>query len=499
MSNLAMASRPVVFAISSAPSDLSPFFSTDGNSQNINRLVHLTLTDFNKDMSFECRLCTSYSEKMEEGKHLLRFKLRKDVKFWDGTTVTAKDVRKTWLYFAKDKKIKSIFRFAFANIEDVIIHNDYDVELVYKKFSLENLSNLNLFKIIKLENLDKDGFVKKKPEYHEIIGAGPYRFGKVGALEVNLKSLQGKSDFIFKVVKDETTLALKIINKEVDLSLSNISPRKYLWLKKNSKKGLNFWELPSTNYNYMGINHRKEGLNDRRVRKALSLLVPRKDLMNYKFKGTVKLSSSLFSSAFKDLYLGEATEKYDPEQAIKLLNEAGYVKGKSGYLEKNGKIFSIDWKASSNKAIVEIVETMKTYYEKVGIKVELTVQEWGTFMRGVKSGSFDIIVGRWIGFTGPDMLKYIFHSASVPPKGANRGHFINKEFDKYIDLATTELDEKKRNIYYKEALKIANKEYSYINLWHPNIVWVGRSCIKNLSLQPNGSFLPLLSIESQCE
>ncbi len=142
---------------------------------------------------------------------------------------------------------------------------------------------------------------------------------------------------------------------------------------------------------------------------------------------------------------------------------------------------------------------MKTYFEKVGIRVEMTVQEWGTFMRGVKSGSFDIIVGRWIGFTGPDMLKYIFYSKSIPPKGANRGHFLNKDFDKYIDLATSELNVKKRNFYYKEALKIANSEYSYINLWHPNVIWIGRNCIKNLSLQPNGSFLPLLAIESECE
>jgi len=500
LANVTQAKKTVVLALSSSPSNLSPFFSTDGNSQNINRLVHITLTDFNKDMTFECRLCTSYSEKVIKKKHYLRFKLRNDIKFWDGSIVTAHDVRKTWQYFAKDKTIKSIFRFAFGHIEDVIVHNDFDVEFVYDKFSLENLSNLNLFKIIKLKDLNKEGFVNNKPKYSDIIGAGPYKFGEVGALEVNLIALdKTKPNLQFKVVKDETTLALKIINKEIDLSLANISPRKYLWLKNNGSKGLNFWEIPSTNYNYMGINHRKEGLNNKKVRKALSLLVPREDLIKYKFKGTVQLSTGLFSSAFKDMFLDENIDSYAPAKAIQLLKEAGYEKGKSGYLEKDGKIFKLDWKVSSNKSIVEIVETIKGYFEKVGIKVEMTVQEWGTFMRGVKQGNFDIIVGRWIGFTGPDMLKYIFYSKSVPPKGANRGHFINMEFDKNIDLATTELNVKKRNFYYKEALKIANNEYSYINLWHPNVIWIGRNCIKNLKLQPNGSFLPLLAIESQCE
>lgn len=491
--------KEVILALSSSPANLSPFFSTDGNSQNINRLVHMTLTDFNSKMKFECRLCETFSESIIKNRHHIKFKLRSDIKFWDGSTVKAQDVKNTWKYFAKDKKIKSIFRFAFSSIKNVIVHNETEVEIIFEKFDLDNLSNLNLFKIIKLNKLDENGYVEEKPSLTEIIGAGPYRFGKTSALEIELIPTNPKrAKFIFKVVKDETTLALKILNKEVDLSLANISPRKYEWLKKSKNKGLSFWEKPSTNFIYMGINHRKPELKDVRVRKALSHLIPRLDLMNYKFKNTVQLSSSMFSSAFNGLYLGEKFDKRSPELAKKLFNEAGFKKGKSGYLEKNGKVFEIDWKVSSNKAILETVETIKGYFEKAGIKVTTTVQEWGTFMRGIKTGQFDITIGRWMGFTGPGMLKYVFHSKSLPPKGANRGYYVNKEFDSLLDLATTELNEEKRNFYYKKALKLANNDYSYINLWHPNVIWAGRDCIKNLEIQSNGSFLPLLKLESHC-
>ena len=105
-------SKSYKVAISSSPSNLSPFFSTDANSQNINRLVHLSLVDFDLQMKPVCRLCTSYEEIRKGANYSIKFKLRKDIKFWDGAKVSAKDILASWKYFTETKKIKSIFRFA---------------------------------------------------------------------------------------------------------------------------------------------------------------------------------------------------------------------------------------------------------------------------------------------------------------------------------------------------------------------------------------------------
>ncbi len=66
-------------AISAAPNNLNPFFSTDANSQNINRLVHKSLIDFNQKMQFECKACRTYSESMVGSKQVLKFSLREDL------------------------------------------------------------------------------------------------------------------------------------------------------------------------------------------------------------------------------------------------------------------------------------------------------------------------------------------------------------------------------------------------------------------------------------
>ncbi len=480
-------------AISSAPNNLSPFYSTDANSQNINRLVHLSLVDFNSDMIFQCVACESFTEKMESEKHVLVFKLKKDLTFSDNSPITSKDVVSSWKLYAQNAEINSTFKGAFEVIEDIRVKNDYEFEIVYKNFSLENLSNLSLLKIIKLKLAPRSEFPAE-----EIISAGAFTISKIEPLEIEINPR--KTDMpklVFKVVKDETTLALKLINNEIDLSVANMSPRKVDWLR-NQGKNLKVWERESGNYLFLGLNHKRELLQDIRVRKALSHLIPRNDLLKYKLKNTSKLATSMFSKAFAEMYKSREVDQYDPNLATKLLIEAGFKKNKNGFFEKNGKIFELDWKVSNNKASIEVVEVIKNYFEKAGIKVTMTIQEWGTFMSNFKGGKFDIVISQWVGFTGPEMLRFVFHTENTPPKGGNRISFSHPEFDKVVDLATTELNPSKRIELYRQAEEVVNKNYAYLHLWHPNVVWVGKSCLGNFDLEPNGSFNPLLKTGSSC-
>lgn len=490
----AYAGDKITIAISSAPNNLVPFYSTDANSQNINRLVHKALLDFNEKMQPQCRACSTFEERFEGDKQILKFRLRPDLTFHDNSPVTSEDVLKSWEYYAKNKDIASTFSDSFENLREMKILDKHTIEIVFSPFSLENVSNLGLLKILK---------VKKMPalnlEPSDVTGCGDYVLKKVSPLEIVVEPRDSVSNtFIFKVVKDETTLALKLINGEIDLSVANMSPRKINWLRERADQ-LQVWEIPSGNYQYMGLNHKREKFNDLRVRKAISHLVPRNDLLKYKLKNTAVLSSGMFSPAFADLYEASPIDNYDPQKASALMIEAGWKKNRKGFLEKNGSLFDIDWKVSNNKSSIEVAEVMQHFLEKAGFKVNISIQEWGTFMSSFKSGNFDIVVGQWIGFTGPDMMKFVFHSQSVPPTGGNRTTYNNPVFDKVIDAAVTETNAVKRKQLYKQALAIINQDYAYINLWHPNIIWIGSRCLKNLSLEPTGGFYPLLKLQKSHE
>lgn len=482
-------SEKINVAISAAPNNLNPFFSTDANSQNINRLVHMALIDFNQKMQFVCKACTSFEEKIIGTKQVLKFKLRDDLTFSDGSPVTADDVKRSWEYYAKNNTIKSTFMGAFETIEKVEVSDKLNLTITFSSFSLENLSNLALLKIVKLNLPIKDSL-----EATDVVGCGDYVITSIGPLEIVVTPKdKSKITFVFKVVKDETTLALKLINKEIDLSVANMSPRKVEWLKKQSLN-LHVWEIPSGNFLFMGLNHKREIFKDNRVRKAISLLIPRNDILKYKLKNTAVLSVGMFSPAFVDMYDPSPIEAYDVAQARQLLKEAGYAKNAKGILEKDGKELEIDWKVSNNKASIEVVEVIQHFLEAEGFKVKLSVQEWGTYMSAFKGGKFDIVIGQWIGFTGPDMLKFVFHSKNTPPKGGNRISYNNPEFDRVVDTATIETNSDKRTNLYKKALKIINDDYAYVNLWHPNVIWIGSDCLKNMEIEPTGGFYPMLKI-----
>lgn len=485
--------KPVRIAISSSPSNLSPFFSTDGNSQNILRLIHTSLIDFNKKMQVTCRLCISFKEWKSDGKHHIRFLLKKNTKFYDGSLLTSKDVKKSWQYYTDNKKIKSIFRFAFGNIEKILIHSDYDVELIYKNFDMSNLTNLTLFKIIKIYNYNK----KEKIEVKDIISAGLYKVGVSEEMKIDLLSLNQKSPNLnFIVVKDETTLALKLMGGEVDLSLANISPRKLQWLKSEENIKLNFSEELGSNYKYLGINHNQKYLKNKNIRKALYSLIPREKIIKYKLKSTAVLSTGLFSKAFADYY---RVPKIDTKvSAHKILKSEGYTLNSDNFYSKNNEVIKLSIRTSSNKSAVEVATVISHYFNHSGIKTDIITSEWGSFMKALKSGRFDLVLGQWIGFAGPEMLKSTFHSESMPPKGLNRGRFSNKEFDNYINLSVNSLNKEKRLKNYHLAMDIVDEELPYMNLWHPNIIWISRKCIKFNGVYPNGSFLALLPIENNC-
>ncbi len=490
----AHAGDKITIAISSAPNNLVPFYSTDANSQNINRLVHKALIDFNEKMQFQCRACSSFEERFEGDKQILKFHLKKDLTFHDGSPVEATDVVRSWEYYAKNKAIASTFSDSFENLKEMNVLDKHTIEIVFSPFSLENASNLGLLKIMKLKKPSGENL-----EPSDVVGCGDYVLNSISPLEIVVSPRdQSKNTFVFKVVKDETTLALKLINKEIDLSVANMSPRKINWLREKADQ-LQVWELPSGNYQYMGLNFKREKFDDLNVRKAISHLVPREDLLKYKLKNTAVLSSGMFSPAFAELYEPGTIDSYDPQLAQKLLTAAGWTRNSKGILQKNGAEFDIDWKVSNNKSSIEVAEVMQHYLQKAGFKVSISIQEWGTFMSSFKSGNFDIVVGQWIGFTGPDMMKFVFHSKSTPPTGGNRTSYSNPEFDKVIDSAVTETNSAKRKQLYKKALAIINQDYAYINLWHPNIIWVGSRCLKNLSLEPTGGFYPLLTMQKSHE
>ncbi len=494
----------VKIALSSSPTQLNPLFSTDSNSQNINRLLHISLIEVGPNLEIECRLCSDFEEintinNKGEKIYKVRMKIKDNFKFWNGQLVTINDVIESWKYFTSEEdQFKSPFRFAFQKILNIskIPNTTNEILIEYQQYEPDHLVNLTLLKIVRLE---KNRIENSAKEFN-FVGSGPYKISNEDSSEILLvpneyypsdtfENKAEKFQIKFKFIKDETTLALKLINGEIDLSLSEISPRKLEFLLKDKK--LKKWSRVGSNVQYIGINHKNPTLQILEVRKALHLLTPRKELLQYKLKETGVLSHSIMSPAFKSIFIDNSLDEYDPNLASLMLDKLGLLpkKHNDGFYR-----FKINWRVNSNRSSIELAENIAHFWQKAQIKVNFIIQEWGTFYRGFKNGDYDVVSASWVGIAGPEMLRSTFHSDNFTPNGNNRGFYKNKLVDDILDSALKSASTFKRDDLYKKAQVELQKDLPYIFLWHPNITWIGKNCYEIPNLYSNGSFMALLNL-----
>ncbi len=134
----------------------------------------------------------------------------------------------------------------------------------------------------------------------------------------------------------------------------------------------------------------------------------------------------------------------------------------------------------------------------VGIQLDIRSFESATFFSDVTHGEFQFYSLRWVGGNeDPDMFELVFHSARIPPNGANRGAYANPRVDALIDQARRESKPNTRKQLYAEIQGILADELPYINLWYQDNVVVATKRVTNLTLNSSGSYDFLKTAELQ--
>jgi len=231
--------------------------------------------------------------------------------------------------------------------------------------------------------------------------------------------------------------------------MDNISAEQYTEIKDRNFVCYNY---PGQSFTVMGFNFKSELFRDRRVREAISYSIVRNIMVTHLLHGLGSISTGPVNTIMSDWYNRDVkTYPFDPKKAETLLKEAGWYKGESGFLEKNGKIFYFKLATNRGDRLRErIVTVIQQNLLQTGIAVDTVFMEKNEFLEKICTGSLD----SWcIDFTGeaidPDSMFYYFHSSTGPELG-NYGSYSNKEIDKLLFLGRRESDrEKRKKIYYK--------------------------------------------------
>jgi peptide/nickel transport system substrate-binding protein len=129
-----------------------------------------------------------------------------------------------------------------------------------------------------------------------------------------------------------------------------------------------------------------------------------------------------------------------------------------------------------------------------GIALNIRSAEFGTFYSDVTKGAFQMYVLKWVGSNeDPDIFRYMYSSASFPPKGANRGHYVNARIDALLAEAATEVGtaqevQARRRANYVEVQKILAEEMPSIPLWYPDNEVMHTARLQGVVSQRDGNF-----------
>ncbi|MGB5541152.1 MAG: ABC transporter substrate-binding protein, partial [Gammaproteobacteria bacterium] len=176
---------------------------------------------------------------------------------------------------------------------------------------------------------------------------------------------------------------------------------------------------------------------------------------------------------------------HDPERARALLRQAGYS------LERP---LVLDYKTSTDPVRLRIATIIQQQLAEVGINMQLSSYDWGTFFGDIKAGNFQMYSLMWVGIKTPDIFRYAFHSRSLPPAGANRGRFADAAVDRIIEQAEQGATLAEQGTGYRAVQARLVEQLPYVPLWYEDHVYAARNTITGYRLASDGNYDGLLQV-----
>ena len=488
----------VVVILESSPNNLDLRQGTDAQSERVGGLIFDALVKKDGHFNLAPWLATSWEQ---PDALTWVFHLRDGVRFQDGRPLEAADVvwtieslidpKVAGLITAKSGNFGAVDRAEARNRLTVVVHMKRpDAGLLF------NMSD-GLFGVVPRGSGSDFGL--------HPVGSGPYRFvSQVQDKEVVLERWPDSwsADLLvnaqpphteirllqFNVVPDTITSALELQKGSADAESNVLTPDMVYALR--GSPGLETASGPGSNVWYLNFNVQDAILRDQRVRQAMALAMAKPAIVAALWRGHARLADTLLPPG--DWARADDTElaqyPHDPARAAALLEAAGYR------ADKDGVRVRLTLKISTDETTRLLASVLQEQLRAAGIALSIRSAEFGTFYSDVTKGAFQIYILKWVGSNeDPDIFRYMYSSNSFPPKGANRGHYVNARVDALLAKAAAETGpaeevQARRRAEYVEVQKILAEEMPSVPLWYPDneVVHTGR--LQRVVSQGDGNF-----------
>ncbi len=419
------------------------FVSTDAPATAVmERMLYMPLFRWAKDLTIEGRLAKSW-ERSAGGKEVV-VHLRDDVRWHDGVPTTAHDVKFTFDTM-KNPKLGYPDRGSLIYLESTEVIDDTTVRFRFSRAYLDQLPHLrrvilpkHLLERVPLDRMESAEF------NHAPVGNGPFRFVRWKrdqeiVFEANPDFADGRPNLdrvVFRVVPDQTAIETGFKSGEIDfvdrLRFSEVAP-----LRRDPR--FQVFTYGQRGYQYVGWNFREPLFADARVRRAMTLAIDRKRIVDALAFGEGKVTAHPVMS-LSPYYASDIPPlPYDPVGAKALLAAAGWTDSDGdGVLDRSGKRFEFTLVTNlGNQMREDALVMIQDDLQKIGVIVKPQVREWTVFLEEVKGKRFQAYHMGWE--TDFILAPYdLFHSEAIEGK-FNTVSYSSPRVDALIDRGTSAL------------------------------------------------------------
>jgi peptide/nickel transport system substrate-binding protein len=417
------------------------------------------------------------------------FKLRKGVRFHDGSNFTAADV-----VFSLDRvpnvpNSPSPFTTYTKQVTEKIVVDPWTIRLKsaapYPQMP-NDMSTVLIVSAKSAANATTEDFNSGRAT----IGTGPFRFvrwqkGDRIELARNDAYWGQKAPWdkvTFRIITSDPTRVASLMAGEVR-AIENVPTGDLAKLA--ASKDLSIYRTVSVRLMYLHLDTARDRtpfatdkagkpldrnpLKDLRVRRAMSKAINRQALVERVMEGAAVSSGQLMPEKFFGHTPALRPEPYDPDGARKLLAEAGYPDG-----------FGLTLHGPNNRYVndEQIAQAIAQMLTKIGIQTRVDAMPSSVFFTRASKPEFSFILAGWGAETmeASSPLKALLATFDKA-KGmgaANRGRYSNPKLDALLEKALATVDDAQREKLLQQATEIGVGDLGVIPLYHQHNLWAAR-------------------------
>ena len=450
--------------------------------------IHNALLEGNEYNVIEKVLAESYTVSKDGLQYT--FKLRKGVKWQDGSEFTADDVKYTFEYYMNPASAANL-AILFKSVDKVETPDKYTVVVKMKEPFAPFLVNTATTFIL---NAKYHGRIGEKAYKSQPMGTGafklrewrPAEFTTVDAFDQHFRGRPNIDQFRQDVVPEASVRAIALRTASSDSATWPLLAEDNLAFEANQNYVV--FRTPSTGVNHFPINNKLPQLADKRVRQAMLHAIDRQRLIDDVFRGTAQIAHSIYPPSMRTWYdRSLKTYAYDQARARSLLEEAGWRMGPGNVRAKDNQRLSFTCAViTGDRARRPEAEIAQQDLAAVGVEMRIVERPVATILSQLPKGELDASLFNWTYNSGalePDPQSTL-KSGGV----RNFASYNNPKMDDLLAQGLRETDVKKRQKIYSEVQKIFVEDVPvlYIMYWDWFNVFTKR--IKGLPTKPETAF-----------